>query len=183
MKERILAVMEHEGLTPSKFAEAIGIQRSAMSHIISGRNNPSLDVLIKILERFTYVDSDWLLFGKGTMMREHVLTEPNLFTNTTIIPSNVQDSPEYRKEIKGLFCPENGPLFNYDRSNRHYDRPNLRELPSALHISTVVMAKRTVVIAGNAQKRGKSPFLRSKKRINICFVSDVSWSRKIRFLQ
>ena len=53
MKERILAVMEHEGLTPSKFAEAIGIQRSAMSHIISGRNNPSLDVLIiKILERF-----------------------------------------------------------------------------------------------------------------------------------
>ena len=92
MKERILAVMEHEGLTPSKFAEAIGIQRSAMSHIISGRNNPSLDVLIKILERFTYVDSDWLLFGKGTMMREHVLTEPNLFTNTTIIPSNVQDS-------------------------------------------------------------------------------------------
>ena len=75
MKERILAVMEHEGLTPSKFAEAIGIQRSAMSHIISGRNNPSLDVLIKILERFTYVDSDWLLFGKGTMMREHVLTE------------------------------------------------------------------------------------------------------------
>ena len=47
MKDRILAVMEHEGLTPSKFAEAIGIQRSAMSHIISGRNNPSLDVLIK----------------------------------------------------------------------------------------------------------------------------------------
>lgn len=100
MKDRILAVMEHEGLTPSKFAEAIGIQRSAMSHIISGRNNPSLDVLIKILERFTYVDSDWLLFGKGNMMREHVLTELNLFTNTTINPPNLSDSPEYRKEIR-----------------------------------------------------------------------------------
>ena len=92
--------MEHEGLTPSKFAEAIGIQRSAMSHIISGRNNPSLDVLVKILERFTYVDSDWLLFGKGNMMREHVLTEPDLFTKTTINPSNQPDSPEYRKEIR-----------------------------------------------------------------------------------
>lgn len=100
MKDRILAVMEHEGLTPSKFAEAIGIQRSAMSHIISGRNNPSLDVLIKILERFTYVDSDWLLFGKGEMMREHVLTNPDLFSNTTINPSNQPDSPEYRKEIR-----------------------------------------------------------------------------------
>mgnify|MGYP005871096019 FL=1 len=72
-----------------------------------------------------------------------------------------------------LFCLEDGPLFNYDRPNRHYDRANLREVPSALHISTVVMAKRTVVIVENAQKRGKSPFLRSKKRINICFVSDV----------
>lgn len=100
MRDRILAVMEHEGLTPSKFAEAIGIQRSAMSHIISGRNNPSLDVLLKILERFTYVDSDWLLFGKGEMMRQHVLTNPDLFTNTTINPSNQPDSPEYRKEIR-----------------------------------------------------------------------------------
>ena len=74
MRDRILKIMEREGLTPSKFAESIGIQRSAMSHIISGRNNPSLDVLLKILERFTYVDSDWLLFGKGEMIREHVLT-------------------------------------------------------------------------------------------------------------
>jgi transcriptional regulator with XRE-family HTH domain len=65
MKARILQIMESEGLSPSKFAETIGIQRSAMSHIISGRNNPSLDVLMKILETFPYVDSDWLLFGKG----------------------------------------------------------------------------------------------------------------------
>ena len=62
---RITQIMEREGLTSSKFAEAIGIQRSAMSHILNGRNNVSLDVLIKILDRFTYVDSDWLLFGKG----------------------------------------------------------------------------------------------------------------------
>lgn len=102
MKDRILKVMEHEGLTPSKFAESIGIQRSAMSHIISGRNNPSLDVLIKILERFTYVDSDWLLFGKGEMMRDNAITEPNLFTNLSKNPEirpEVQTSFENRKEI------------------------------------------------------------------------------------
>lgn len=101
--------MEHEGLTPSKFAESIGIQRSAMSHIISGRNNPSLDVLIKILERFTYVDSDWLLFGKGEMMRERVVTEPNLFTNLSKKPEirpEVQASFENRKEI-GVETPVN----------------------------------------------------------------------------
>lgn len=103
MKDRILRVMEREGLTPSRFAEAIGIQRSAMSHIISGRNNPSLDVLIKILERFTYVDSDWLLFGKGEMIREHVMTEPNLFTDLSRNPEiqpEIQAAPENRREMR-----------------------------------------------------------------------------------
>ena len=98
MRDRILKIMEREGLTPSKFAESIGIQRSAMSHIISGRNNPSLDVLLKILERFTYVDSDWLLFGKGEMIREHVLMLENR--------PNVQVVAENRKEI-GVEIPVN----------------------------------------------------------------------------
>lgn len=97
---RITKIMEREDLTPSKFAEAIGIQRSAMSHILNGRNNVSLDVLIKILERFTYVDSDWLIFGKGEMMREHVLTQPDLFTNTAINLSDGQVASEYRKEMR-----------------------------------------------------------------------------------
>lgn len=106
MRDRILKIMEREGLAPSKFAETIGIQRSAMSHIISGRNNPSLDVLLKVLERFTYVESDWLLFGKGNMMREHMITEPNLFSNTAIDPLEVQVVPEYRREI-GVETPVN----------------------------------------------------------------------------
>lgn len=99
MRDRILKVMDHEGMTPSKFAEAINIQRSAMSHIISGRNNPSLDVLLKILQKFTYVDSDWLLFGKGNMMRDFVEKESDLFQNTAINRADVQIAPEYRKEI------------------------------------------------------------------------------------
>ena len=82
-----------------------------------------------------------------------------------------------------LFCPYDGPLSNYDRPNRHYDRANLREVPSALPISTVTMAKRTVVIVENAPKRGKSSFLRSKKWINICSVLDAFRVRKRSFLQ
>lgn len=91
---RITQIMEREGLTSSKFAEAIGIQRSAMSHILNGRNNVSLDVLIKILDRFTYVDSDWLLFGKGEMVRDHMSTQPDLFSN------GGQAALEYRKEMR-----------------------------------------------------------------------------------
>ena len=95
MKDRILRIMEHEGISPSKFAEEIGIQRSAMSHIISGRNNPSLDVLTKIMQRFTYVDTDWLLFGKGSMVKNGItkIEEPNLFRENEINPPLYRSNP------------------------------------------------------------------------------------------
>lgn len=106
MIARITQIMEREGLASSKFAEEIGIQRSAMSHILNGRNNVSLDVLMKILARFTYVDSDWLLFGKGEMQRalpSDISVNPQ---NTAIIPSDRPINPEYRKEI-GVDTPVN----------------------------------------------------------------------------
>ena len=128
MRERILKIIEREGLTPSKFAEMIGIQRSGMSHILSGRNNPSLDVLMKILERFTYVDSDWLLFGKGEMTRGQAPDSPDLFTNTPTIQPEIQPQREYRQEMKAetpvntlkqpvvekIMC-ENKPLKNVSK--------------------------------------------------------------------
>lgn len=62
-KERILRIIENSGLTPSEFADKIGVQRSAISHITSGRNNPSLDFLLKIKNEFPEIDTDWLIFG------------------------------------------------------------------------------------------------------------------------
>ena len=100
MKDRILKIMEHEGMSPSRFAEEIGIQRSAMSHIISGRNNASLDVLTKIMQRFTYVETDWLLFGKGNMIKSasSIIGQSSLFLENEIDPPTVQVEPEYRKQ-------------------------------------------------------------------------------------
>lgn len=96
MKDRILQVMEKMGLTQAQFAAEIGIQRAAMSHIASGRNNPSLDVLTKILSRYPSIDSDWLLFGKGDMFRaqvhisEDIPTEmDDLSKETQIVGSNL----------------------------------------------------------------------------------------------
>lgn len=69
MKDRIVKIMERERMGQAQFASAIGIQRAAMSHILSGRNNPSLDVMLKILHRYPQLNPDWLLFGKGEMLR------------------------------------------------------------------------------------------------------------------
>lgn len=128
MKERILKIMEREGLTPSKFAEAIGIKRSGMSHIISERNNPSLDVLIKILERFTYVDSDWLLFGKGEMIRPQLIAQPDLFTNTSENPGQSQPVTEYHKEMKvdtpvnNVKTPVLEQIIHLEKTNRNVSK-------------------------------------------------------------
>lgn len=64
-KERIELLMKCYGLTPSQFAERTGIQRASVSHIISGRNKPSLEVLQKIYEAFPELDARWLMAGKG----------------------------------------------------------------------------------------------------------------------
>ena len=69
MVDRILLVLKIKNLTPSKFADEIGIQRSSMSHIMSGRNLPSLDLITKILNKYPDINSEWLLQGVGPMMK------------------------------------------------------------------------------------------------------------------
>jgi transcriptional regulator with XRE-family HTH domain len=70
MKERIQSIINHSGLTQSAFADRIGVQRSAVSHILSGRNNPGLDFLSRILESFPDISGDWLVTGKGDMLKK-----------------------------------------------------------------------------------------------------------------
>jgi len=71
MKERILRFLQLENKTSSQFAEEIGVQPSSISHIISGRNNPSLDFVMKMLEKYKSLSPDWLLFGIGEMSRKN----------------------------------------------------------------------------------------------------------------
>ncbi|MDR2918278.1 MAG: helix-turn-helix domain-containing protein [Tannerella sp.] len=110
MKDRIIQIMNAEGLTPSRFAEEIGIQRAAMSHITSGRNNPSLDVVTRILERFPSINPNWLLFGTGDMKANSVKDDSTLFTsgsqplvNTPDLfanPSNIRPQIEKKTEYR-----------------------------------------------------------------------------------
>lgn len=67
MLNRIALILQTQNLTVSAFADRIGVQRSALSHVLSGRNNPSLDFVTKILRTFPEIRSQWLLFGEGKM--------------------------------------------------------------------------------------------------------------------
>ena len=72
---RIKLVLEHYELGVSAFADKIGIQRSSMSHILNGRNRPSLDFVLKVMNTFPEVDLYWLLNGKGKFPKESTLVE------------------------------------------------------------------------------------------------------------
>lgn len=73
MKDRILEFLKAENKSSAQFADEIGVQPSSISHIISGRNNPSLDFVMKMLNKYPALSTDWLIFGKGQMYREKQL--------------------------------------------------------------------------------------------------------------
>lgn len=75
MKTRILEFLKAENKSSAQLAEEIGVQPSGISHILSGRNNPSLDFVIKMLGKYPSLSTDWLLFGKGKMYREEILND------------------------------------------------------------------------------------------------------------
>lgn len=67
MKNRIERILKEEQMASSRFADEIGIQRPSMSHILTGRNKPSLDIIQRILRKFPHINSDWLILGVGDM--------------------------------------------------------------------------------------------------------------------
>lgn len=69
MIDRIKQVIEYVQLSPSSFADTIGISRSGMTHLLTGRNQPSLDVARKILAKYPELSTEWLIMGMGEMFR------------------------------------------------------------------------------------------------------------------
>ena len=66
---RLKKILDYYGLSASAFAEVITVQRSSISHILSGRNKPSLDFITKVLNAFPEIDLLWLLSGTGDFPR------------------------------------------------------------------------------------------------------------------
>ena len=65
MKDRIAHIIRAKNLTAAEFALRLGIQPSNISHLLSGRNNPSLDFVKKLKETFPEYNLDWIIFGRG----------------------------------------------------------------------------------------------------------------------
>ncbi len=74
MNDRISLVLRTKNITPSQLADEIGVQRSGVSHILNGRNKPSLDFIQKLLKRYPDISMAWLMLGEGAMMNPYPST-------------------------------------------------------------------------------------------------------------
>lgn len=104
MVNRVKQVINLKNLTPSHFADHIGVPRSTISHILSGRNKPSLEVVQKILEAFPDISTEWLVKGTGNIS----ISSPTLFSNFENMPDinpvdheDIDDNPHIKQLDKG----------------------------------------------------------------------------------
>lgn len=67
---RLEHLLKYYDLSASSFADQVGVQRSSISHLLSGRNKPSLDFVLKVVQNFPEVNLYWLLNGKGSFPHE-----------------------------------------------------------------------------------------------------------------
>lgn len=89
MNSRISLVLKAKNITPAQLADEIGVQRSGISHILNGRNKPSLEFIQKLLKRYPDISMPWLLLGEGPMMVPFNVPESDMIDQTKKISENV----------------------------------------------------------------------------------------------
>ena len=99
--KRIKKIIEENNLSNSEFAEKIGIPKSSVTHLLSERNNPSLDIIIKISEAFENISTDYLIFGQENQVKPTIQDSNTLFNelDESVSEDTVKDSNNKVKSI------------------------------------------------------------------------------------
>ena len=125
MNERLKRFLEMEGLSPARFAEELGIQRSGVTHLLDGRNKPSFGFIQKMMTAYPDVNYEWLILGKGRPYKgDHpaktgtsagpesdLFTEPEDF-GTDENEDYTSDYQEFESEIRASQPAENQKSAN-----------------------------------------------------------------------
>lgn len=91
---RLEFVIKHYELSAAIFADRIGVQRSSISHLLSGRNNPSLDFVVRVMDKFPEINFNWFVKGKGEIFLKDIIEVPQIKNNTPTLFDQVLESPK-----------------------------------------------------------------------------------------
>lgn len=120
--DRIKVVMRMNNLSAASFADEIGVQRANVSHVLTGRNKPSLDFIERILKRFERVNAGWLISGKvseNSLVNHHEterkMSNQNQSSNTDYLTSNFLNSDKTIHKIIVFY--EDNTFDSYSPNN------------------------------------------------------------------
>lgn len=103
--KRLGKILDFYGLTASALAEEIDFNRSTISHLISGRNKPSLEFVLKLLQKFPELEFDWLVLGKGTFPTDSLeqnRIEPETKSAPTPSPNLFSEKQKMDKTVSAI---------------------------------------------------------------------------------
>ncbi|MDT0554896.1 helix-turn-helix domain-containing protein [Patiriisocius hiemis] len=92
--KRLEKIIDFYGLSATAFSEKIDFNRSTISHLLSGRNKPSLEFVMKVVQTFPEVELYWLLNGKGSFPSESKTVNQNLFSDTSLSKNEIVEQKQ-----------------------------------------------------------------------------------------
>jgi transcriptional regulator with XRE-family HTH domain len=124
--KRLEIILDYYSLNASSFADKIGVQRSSLSHLLSGRNKPSLDFILKILEVFPEVDLYWILNGKGTFPKNVIAIEKRENQVEQVLKQNIPTPLKEENISENLFSEIQNPI---NRNSLETEKMENRNIP------------------------------------------------------
>ena len=114
MRERIKQIIEREGMSQSQFADFIGVNRPTLSHVLAGRNNPSLDIMMSIHRKFPQINVLWLFDGVGSYESDTAPDYPS---------STLPEEPYANRDAAGSSAPGTEPLSRFYQGELFAENP------------------------------------------------------------
>ena len=125
MKERLIELMQLLNCTPTQFANAIGVQRATLQHILNGRNEPSLKIIMAVHDSFPQVELEWLMYGKG-----------NAFGEVAGQKAETHDYPLFPGIENTVFQPKSKDLSGFQNVREEKEPPASRKKPIAKEVNS-----------------------------------------------
>ncbi len=108
---RLEKIMDFYKVSASAFADKIGVQRSSVSHVLTGRNKPSLEFVMKVVRSYPEVNLYWLLNGKGDFPQQQ--SEHMVGASPEVAGSHDPTSPKKIRKVIVLY--DDGSFEAYDK--------------------------------------------------------------------
>jgi len=120
LNDKIKQILVDKSISPSHFADEIGVQRSSISHILAGRNRPSLDIVQKIIRRYPDLGMEWILEDEDSFesdtsstpygTKPRVPNSPTISSDRSGLESRVKKEPTPDSAQENLVATNNAPV-------------------------------------------------------------------------